>query len=137
MNADAAPGSYALVARAGELVALLPASLQVVTNPRLDTVLDPETREPVTALRAGRRYLLRGTDLSTAETTAPAAFEGAAPPTQLEGVALRFGDRFLPIVSIKPTELLFELPAGTVAEGRLVLVSGTFMESNPLAVAVE
>lgn len=137
VRAEAAPGSYTLVARAGELIALLPASLRVVTNPRLDTVLDAETGQPVTVLRTGRRYLLKGADFSAVETTAQLPFDGAPPPTQLESVALRFGDRFLPIVSIKPAELLFELPAGVAAEGRLVLVAGSFMESNPLAVTIE
>ncbi len=139
VSSEAVPGSYALFVRAAESITLLTAPLRVVTNPRLDSIHDPESGERVETLRSGRRYLLRGADFSVGQSVAPVEFEGAPPPTQLEGVALRLGDRFLPIVSINPAEMLFELPGGTVdaaAEGRLVLVTGSSIQSNPLPVIV-
>jgi hypothetical protein len=135
---DAATGAYGLIVRAGETATLLPAPLRIVPNPHIDAIKDAESGEVVDTLRAGRRYLIQGTDLAGAEATPEPEFEGAPAPTQLSGVAVRIAGRFIPIVSAKPTEVRISVPdtLGT-GEARVAVVAGTQVESNPLAVKLE
>ncbi len=133
--ANAPAGSYALAVRAGLTFTMLPASLRVVPNPEIVAIKDAETGEVTTVLRPGRRYAITGTDLAGSEAVATAEFEGAPATAQLAGVAVRIADRFVPIISAKPGELVFQLPAVVEAgEVKLTVVAGTLMESGPFTV---
>ncbi len=133
--ANAPAGSYALAVRAGVTFTMLPAWLRVVPNPQIAAVKDAETGEVTAVLRAGRRYAITGTDLAASDAVAATEFEGAPATAQLAGVAVRIADRFVPIVSAKPGELIFQLPSVLEAgEAKLVVVAGTLMESAPLTV---
>ncbi len=139
---DAAVSSYALVVRAVDRLAILPGAVRIVTNPRIDAILDAETGELAVTLRAGRRYRIQGSDLAAAGIEAVPEFEGAPPPVQLAGVAIRVAGRFVPIVSISPAEAVFLLPvgaAGEPAESKVVVVAGSLVESNavPVKLALE
>jgi hypothetical protein len=135
VKADAAVGSYGLIVRAGEVGAILPSALRIVTNPQIESIKDAETGETVETLRAGRRYKIQGTDLAASETEASPEFEGAPAPSQLNGIVVRVAGRFVPLVSAKPEELVFELPAAAGSgEAKLLVASGTSMESNIVTV---
>lgn len=130
-------GSYAFAVRAGLNFAVLPGSLRIVNNPRIDLVRDFETGEQAESLRAGRRYILAGTDLTSATATAEPEFEDAPLPVQLGGIALRLGDRYVPLLSVKPEEIIFDAPAlGDAAEVSLAVVAGSLMESAAVKLPV-
>ncbi|MCC6539435.1 MAG: matrixin family metalloprotease [Bryobacterales bacterium] len=137
VDAQAPTGSYAFAVRAGLNFAVLPARLRIVNNPRVEAVRDFETGEPVTLLRAGRRYVLTGVDLAAgAAAQAEPEFEGAPLPVQLGGVALRLGGRWAPLLTVKPEEIVFDAPdMGEAAEVSLAVVAGSLMESAALKLA--
>jgi hypothetical protein len=135
--ADAAVGGYGMIVRSGEVFSVLPAPIRIVVNPRIDAIKDAETGEPAATLRPGRRYVIRGSDLAPGEAAPAPEFEGAPAPAQVEGMAVRVGGRFVPLVSVKAEELMFDLPAGAVTEAgeaKVAVVAGTLMESAPVTV---
>ena len=134
---DAAVGSYSMLVRSGAAVTVLPAPLRIVPNPRIEAVKDAATGEEAATLRAGRRYAISGTDLAPFEALAAPEFEGAPATSQLAGMSVRVGDRYVPIVSAKPWELVFDMPAGSVTEpgdAKVTVVAGTVMESASVMV---
>ena len=134
---DAAVGSYSLLIRSGAAVTVLSAPLRIVPNPGIESIKDAGTGEEVATLRAGRRYAITGTDLAPFEAVAAPEFEGAPVTSQLAGMSVRVGDRFMPIVSAKPWELVFDVPVGAVAEAgdaKVTVVAGTLMESAAVMV---
>ena len=134
---DAALGSYGMIVRAGEVSTVLPAPLRIVLNPQIDAITETETGEPADTLRPGRHYTLRGSELSPADSAPAPEFDGAPMPTQVNGIAVRLAGRFVPIVSAKPAQLVFEVPTGVVwdaGDRKLAVVAGTLMESNPVTV---
>lgn len=136
--AEAPTGSYGFALRAGMLFTLLPAPMRIVPNPRIDALEDAGTGEAVTVLRPGRRYRIKGADLSaeTVEAGAP-PFDGALAPTQLAGVAVKAGDRWAPLVSVAPGEIVFEAPAiEKPGEAQLAVAVGSLMESPALNVTL-
>jgi len=136
--AQAPTGSYAFAVRAGLNFTVLAAPLRIVNNPRVESLCDFETLETVTVLRAGRRYVLAGSDLAGTAATAEAEFEDAPLAAQLGGVALRLGSRFAPLLSVKPNEIVFDAPPlfGDAAEVSLLVVAGSLMESAAVKLAV-
>ena len=132
---NAPAGSYALAVRAGATFTMLPAWLRIVPNPRIEAIRDVESGEVAAVLRSGRRYAITGTDLAASELAPAPEFEGAPATTQLAGVAVRIADRFVPIISAKPGELIFEVPVVVEAgEVKLAVVAGTLMESAAVTV---
>ena len=135
--AEAPTGSFGFAARTGLTFTVLPGSLRLVNNPKIDALEDVETGEPVTSLRVGRRYRLRGVDFASETLTAAPAFEGATPPTQLAGIVVRVAGRYLPLLSVSPAEIVFEVPPfPESADTTLAIVTGTMMESDALKVQV-
>jgi len=130
----AAPGDYALLFRSGDALGLLAGPLRIVTRPVVKSVEDAETGALAVEMTSGRRYRLRGEDLAETEAEALREFDGAPLPAQLNGVSVRLGERFLPLVSVGPAELLFEYPAGGVKESSafLSVSSGTTTTSKPV-----
>lgn len=136
--ADAAPGQYGLIVRSGATATVLPAPLRVVTEPHVEAIKDAETNEDAAALRAGRQYLIQGSGLAVEEVSPEPEFEGAPGHTMLGGVGVRVNGRLLPMVAAKPTELKVAVPEALGAgEATVVVVSGTSVESNAIAVKLE
>ena len=138
VDARAPTGSLAFAVRAGVNFAVMPGSLRIVNNPRVEAVRDYETGETAAVLSAGRRYRLTGTDLASTEAVAEPEFEGAPLPVQLGGAALRIGERYAPLESVKPDEIVFRapVPGNAAAEVSLAVVSGSLMESAALKLTV-
>lgn len=138
VRGDAPPGAYGFVVRSGQTFTVQPGSLRIVSNPRVTAVEDAETGAAVSALRVGRRYRLRGSDLAAAEASWSPAFEGAPPVTQLEAVVVRVADRYMHLVSVSPSEIVFEVTrfGDAVDPADLTVISGTMMESAPVRVQV-
>lgn len=135
--AEAPTGSFGFAARSGTTFTVLPGSLRLVNNPKIDTLDDAETGEPVTSLRVGRRYRLKGVDLASETMAATPVFEGATPPTQLAGIVIRVAGRYMPLLSVSPAEIVFEVPPfPESADTTLAIMTGTMMESDALKVQV-
>ncbi len=135
VSASAEPGAYAVLIKTESASTLLPGGIRIVANPNVEAVRDQATGESGGAYRAGQRISIVGSELSAVEVISASFIEGAPPPTQVAGVSVRVGDRFAPVVSVSPGEIIAFMPTGLSGDKAEVVVQcGPAVGSKPVVV---
>lgn len=136
--AEAQAGAYALIVRNSSASSLIPGGVRVTALPRVESILDFNSGQPLDSHRAGARIRITGADLAIAPSDGSPWTPGAPFPTQLSGVSVRLGERFAELVSVSPGEIVAIVPPGVEGDSvKLSVVSGPAVESAPFTLAIQ
>ncbi len=135
--ASAEPGAYYFLVKTDDANAFLNGGLKISLSPVVESILDEASGEASTAVRAGQRIAITGTDLALAATAGEQWQSGAPFPTQLAGVSVRFGDRYGQIASASPTRIVTIVPSGLASKVDVAVVSAPSVESKPFSIDIQ